>query len=276
MANYPAYIWMLVLTGLVGLPVLTAVGLYRAVAGSVSGRVALAVASVFTLAWSAWIVTSAVLADRGGYRQLSTVIRPWIGVAAVVPAVLLVFAAALPPVRASLGSRTGLAGLAWPQVLRVVGLTFLLAMAMHRLPAAFALPAGLGDIAIGLAAPGIAVRLARGNRSGAVWVTVLGLVDLVVAVSLGFLAALGPVRILDVTPSTEDLGLLPLVLIPTAAVPLAMALHLTSLIRLARRAPASGPAAVVSGTGLAPVSGSGRMGISGSGRPDVATARTRR
>ncbi len=89
------------------------------------------------------------------------------------------------------------ARLAWPHTLRVVGGVFLIVLALGKLPAVFAVPAGLGDIAIGAAAPFVAWRLARGtNRAGAVMSAVgfniMGIVDLAVAVSIGFLAGLGP------------------------------------------------------------------------------------
>jgi hypothetical protein len=134
--------------------------------------------------------------------------------------------------------------LIWPHTLRVIGVAFLIALALGTLPAVFALPAGIGDIAVGISAPFIARRLARGDRSGAVWFNVLGLLDLVVAVGIGFLAGLGPAQLLHVSPSTIEVTLLPLALIPSTAVPLAMALHITSLVRL-RRAPARMPAAAV-------------------------------
>jgi hypothetical protein len=60
----------------------------------------------------------------------------------------------------------------------------------------------------------------------------LGLLDLVVAVGIGFLAGLGPHPLIDVTPSTEAVTRLPLVLIPVALVPLAAALHIQALRRL--------------------------------------------
>jgi hypothetical protein len=65
-----------------------------------------------------------------------------------------------------------------------------------------------------------------------VWFNLFGLLDLVIALTIGFLAGLGPWRPLEVTPSTEPLSLLPLALVPTVAVPLAIALHLVSLSRL--------------------------------------------
>jgi hypothetical protein len=125
------------------------------------------------------------------------------------------------------------ARLALPHTLRVVGVTFLLVMALGHLPAVFALPAGLGDIATGLVAAFVAWRLAQGGgRARAVWFNLFGILDLVVALGIGFLAGLGPWRPLEVTPSTEPLSLLPLALVPTVAVPLSLALHLVSLRQL--------------------------------------------
>ena len=66
------------------------------------------------------------------------------------------------------------------------------------------------------------------GRAAAVRFNVLGILDLVVAGVIGFLL-LGTV---EATPSTAPLTLLPLALILTAAVPLAVALHIVSLRRL--------------------------------------------
>jgi hypothetical protein len=227
------------------MPALTAVGLYRAVAASASRRAAARVAGGFAATWSVWIAVSAVLAHRGAYQQSSLAKPPWIAVATGGALVVLLLAARIGPVRAAFATPATLAGLTWPQSLRVVGGVFLIALALGGLPAAFALPAGLGDVAVGLAAVVIARRLARGERTGAVWFNALGLTDLVVAVSLGLLAGLGPAPILAVSPSTADLALLPFALIPTTAVPLAFALHVVSLGRL-RGAPvvAARPVAV--------------------------------
>jgi hypothetical protein len=60
----------------------------------------------------------------------------------------------------------------------------------------------------------------------------LGILDLVVAITIGYLAGLGLYRPLDITPSTEPLSLLPLALVATVAVPTALALHVVSLTRL--------------------------------------------
>jgi hypothetical protein len=175
---------------------------------------------------------SALLADGGAYRQSTTGKPPWIGVAAG-GALLAVLAATMIPVVARVVTAPGsLARLTVPHVFRVAGVAFLAVMAMGKLPAVFALPAGLGDIAVGITAPFVARRLSHGDTRGAVWFNILGLLDLAVAVGLGFAAGLGADRLLNVSPSTADVALLPLALIPTTAVPLAVALHVTSLIRL--------------------------------------------
>ena len=233
MADLPFYLWVLVLIGVVGIPATTAVGLFTAtVRAAGNRRVAGIVAGGFAAVWAAWIVVSAVLADGGAFRQSTSQNRPWIGVAAGGALVAALVATAIPSAGRVLRSSGMLARLTWPHTFRVVGVAFVIVMVLGKLPAVFALPAGLGDIAVGVAAPFVARRLAGGDRSGAVWFNILGVLDLVVAVSIGFLAGLGPARLLDVSPSTADIALLPLALIPTTAVPLALALHITSLIRL--------------------------------------------
>jgi hypothetical protein len=107
----------------------------------------------------------------------------------------------------------------------------------------FALPAGLGDIAAGIAAPLVARKLAQGKgRRAALWHNAFGITDLVVAMTLG---ALTGYQLLNVTPSAAPLFELPLALIPTAGVPLLLALHITSVSALARAPrtplPATGP-----------------------------------
>ena len=76
------------------------------------------------------------------------------------------------------------------QTFRVLGAVFIVAWWRGTLPGGFALPAGIGDIAVGVTAPFVAAALASGRpcarRLFVVW-NVLGLLDLVVAVSSGVL-----------------------------------------------------------------------------------------
>lgn len=113
------------------------------------------------------------------------------------------------------------------QVWRVGGLFFLVEWARGHLPAGFALPAGIGDIVVGLTAPLVVARLARGRgeRAFALW-NAFGLLDLVVAVGAGVLHASGPLGVLAGNVPADIVARYPLSVVPTFLVPLAIILHL--------------------------------------------------
>jgi hypothetical protein len=230
MYDLPTYVWALVLVGAIGIPAATTAVLYRsAIAARVGRRAATAVTATAVAVLGGWLVISGLLAGAGEYRLDPGEVVPWFLVAVAGTLIALLPATRIPIVSRILADPGTPARLALPHTLRVVGVLFLILMAQGHLPAAFALPAGLGDIAIGVAAPFVARRLASDRGcAGAVRFNVLGILDLIVAGVIGFLL-LGPI---EVTPSTEPLTLLPLALIPTAAVPLAVALHVVSLRRL--------------------------------------------
>ncbi|MGP3963056.1 hypothetical protein ACTWPT_44415 [Nonomuraea sp. 3N208] len=234
MADLPGFVWALVLLGVVGIPAVTCVMLYRgAVAAGVGTRAAAGIAGGTFVVIGGWLVVSGLIAEAGFYRQQPGQVRPWLGVAFAGILTVLLLATRIPVVSRVLAEPGTLARLVLPHTLRVAGVLFLIVMALGKLPPVFALPAGLGDIAVGLAAPLVAWRVYHGaGRRQALWFNVLGIVDLVVAVTIGFLAGLGPFRPLDVTPTTEALSLLPLTLVATGAVPVALALHIVSLRRL--------------------------------------------
>jgi hypothetical protein len=178
--------------------------LYRgAIAAGLSRRTATTVTGVAAAGLGGWLVANGLLARAGIYHQASGQATPWFGVVAASTLLVLLAATRIPVVARILAAPGTPARLALPHMLRVVGVTFLLVMAQGHLPASFALPAGLGDIAAGLAAPFVARRLAHGGRIRAVWFNLFGILDLVVALGIGFLAGLGPWRPLEVTPSTE-------------------------------------------------------------------------
>jgi MFS family permease len=234
MYDLTSSVWALVLFGVIGIAAATALILYRgAVAARLGRRTAMATAAAAAAVLGGWIAASWLLARAGVYHRDSGEAAPWFGLAFAATLIALLLATQIPVVSRILGHAGTPTRLALPHTLRVVGVSFLIAMAQGDLPAVFALPAGLGDIAIGVSAPLVAQRLERKrDLKGAVRFNVLGILDLVVALSIGFLAGLGPFRPLDVTPSTEPLALLPLALVPTVAVPLAIALHIMSLRRL--------------------------------------------
>jgi|SRR5262245_24471680 len=130
------------------------------------------------------------------------------------------------------------------QVYRVLGYVFLARWAAGELPGAFALPAGIGDVLVGLLALPVAFYLQSGFPGGRLaayaW-NLLGILDLLIAVTMGALTTLGrlPVDIPNVATSAY-----PLVMIPAFAVPLSLILHGVSLWQLARGARAATPALV--------------------------------
>jgi len=105
---------------------------------------------------------------------------------------------------------------------RIIGFTFVLLQARNLLPAIFALPAGYGDMVIGATATLVAWQLASpGHRNSFILWQLLGITDLVTAVSLGTTA-----RLLDPSgPSMLPLTVLPLSLVPTFLVPLFTIFH---------------------------------------------------
>ncbi len=120
---------------------------------------------------------------------------------------------------------------------RVFGVVFLTLYALGLLPGILALPAGLGDVAIGLTAPLVAsVLVSRARyRLGllAVW-NILGMLDLLVAVSLAILTSRSTLGLLAGTTSSALVVAFPLSLIPTFLVPVYFILHLIALDRVRR------------------------------------------
>jgi len=123
------------------------------------------------------------------------------------------------------------------QAYRLEGAIFLVLYASGWLPGAFALPAGMGDFMVGLAAPFVATAYAPGSARSATrlrtW-NLLGILDLVVAVTTGFLTSRSPLQILSMEAPNMLISAFPLAMIPVFLVPLAILLHLASLAKLRR------------------------------------------
>jgi hypothetical protein len=106
---------------------------------------------------------------------------------------------------------------------RILGFVFVLLQAYRLLPAVFALPAGYGDMVIGMTATAVAWKLADPSHrtSFTLW-QVLGIADLVNAVGLGTTANL----LAPHAPSMVLMTVLPLSLVPIFLVPLFLIFHI--------------------------------------------------
>jgi len=124
------------------------------------------------------------------------------------------------------------------QVYRVLGGIFLVQWLDGALPGAFAVPAGVGDVLVGLLALPVAAYAASGRRGSTAamvaW-NVLGIADLVNALTLGFLSTPGPWQLLAHDHPNLLVGVYPTAMIPAFAVPLSLILHGVSLWQLRRR-----------------------------------------
>jgi hypothetical protein len=161
---------------------------------------------------------------------------PPVGIAIGVGAPLLLFFAGL---RLSRSFRDFVLSLdlrfiAGIQAWRWAGLGFLDLYAYNVLPGIFALPAGLGDMAIGFTAPWMILGLVRqpdfaGSARFIRW-NVLGILDLVVALTIGTVTATLSTGAAGEI-STAPMATLPLLLIPAFLVPLFLMLHTAALMQ---------------------------------------------
>jgi hypothetical protein len=239
MYDPPGYLWAITIAGMIAIPAVTCAVLYGGgMRGGLGRKRAALLAGGAAVVLGGWFAVSAVIAGHGWYHARLGHGVPWLPVAVVGFFGTLLALRRIPVVSRALAAPGMMSRLELPHAFRAVeGTAFLVVMALGHLPALFALPAGLGDIAAGLAAPLVARTLAQGRgRRAALWHNAFGMTDLVVALTLGAVVGF---QLIGITPSGAPISELPLALIPTAAVPLLFALHITSVSALvkARRAP---------------------------------------
>ena len=190
----------------------------------------------------AWLFVVLELAQAGTFRPGA------VPVPAIPLAVILPLAAGLPLLLRSANVAAALDAIpaSWLvglQVYRVLGAVFLARWAAGQLPAEFALPAGTGDVLVGLLALPVAFYVHSGSRGGhaaALAWNVLGILDLALALTMGALTSPGPIQLLALDRPNTGVGSYPLVMIPAFAVPLSLILHGLSLAQLGRAARGAG------------------------------------
>jgi len=189
------------------------------------------VAVVSGVALATWAALAAVIASRGAFLQPDTGGAPPVGIA--LAALLVALAACLaisPTLRGLLSNQANLTLL---HLWRLVGVVFLILAAFGQMPALWALPAGIGDILVGVSAPWVARSLDMPEgRWRAIIFNLFGMLDLIVAVGLGITTSAGPLQVFHTTPTSELATRFPLALVPSFLVPLAFTLHVVSLWQL--------------------------------------------
>jgi hypothetical protein len=198
---------------------------------------------VIAVAFTAWLALVWWLAVDGAFRP-----RPGGGVPAIPIAIFLPLLLGLPLLLRSkrVGAILDATPAAWLvglQAYRVFGGIFLVAWSRGDLSGTFALPAGSGDVLVGLLALPVAYLLhagAAGGRTAAIAWNVLGLVDFAIAIGIGILSAPGPLQLIVPDRPNVQLGNFPTVMIPAFAVPSSILLHALSLRQLRRLARGTG------------------------------------
>ena len=158
MYDPPGYLWAITIAGITAIPAATSVVLYGgAVRAGLGRRRAALLAGGAAAVLGGWFTASAVIAGHGWYHARLGHGVPWLPVAAAGFLGLLLALRRIPVVARALAAPGMVSRLELPHSFRVAeGSAFLLIMALGHLPALFALPAGLGDIAAGIAAPLVA------------------------------------------------------------------------------------------------------------------------
>jgi hypothetical protein len=234
--NYqvPAYLTPFILTGMILVIAALVLGLRRALR-----RVAWPEADRATALWSVsalligWFIVAAATSIAGFYRPSSG--PPTIQYGLLTPIAVGVLAFLTWPLLRRIVASVPSTWLVGVQFYRVLGAIFVVLYAGRHLPGIFALPAGLGDSLVGILAPFVAASLARSPEESAskvrLW-NLLGIADLVIAVTLGFLTSPSPFQMVAFDRPSGLIAMFPLSLIPVFAVPLSILLHFASLQKL--------------------------------------------
>lgn len=202
-----------------------------------SGKTRTSDAAISTALILGWAIAMTWAAASGVFTQTPGDIPfPIIGAVATPPLAFLLAFWTIPAVRAfayGIDLRLLTAFQAW----RIVGFVFLGLLAVDRLPGFFAWPAGLGDVAVGLAAPFALLALINqqpGWQRRVLWLNITGLADFGVAVVTGLLAAQPALAFANGGVGAAVLEHLPVSLIPTVGVPIFIIMHIISFAQLRR------------------------------------------
>ena len=184
---------------------------------------------------ASWFLAIVYLGNAGAFQPEPG--EPAISILAAVilpPIAFLLSYFALPRLRVWV-SRLDLVLITMLQSWRIAGALFLPLWVYGLLPGAFAIPAGFGDIAVGVAAPFVALAVMRKSPAWKVssyGLIAAGLFDFAIAVGTGVLTDESGYLLTAGAPTSELVNILPLSLIPTFLVPCFIILHLIAFLKL--------------------------------------------
>ena len=182
-----------------------------------------------------WLLLALGLGGAGIFQASSATVFPWIALGVSLPILTSIF---LLRRSSSLNRVIEMIPIHWlvgVQLYRAFGIIFLLLYTANFLPAEFAIPAGFGDVLVGVTAPVVGYLFYKGYRWACIGVlawNLIGILDLAIAITIGFLSSPGPFHVLATEAPNELITAFPLVLVPVFAVPLSIVLHLVTLRRL--------------------------------------------
>ncbi len=161
---------------------------------------------------------------------------PPIAITAFIPVVAFFTAYAMLPKFRNIVLSLDIRTLTMVQLRRVVGFVFLPLYAYGLLPGFFAWPAGLGDVAVGLAALFVVTRMNRDpdyqTSNGLVRFHLFGLLDFVVAIATSGLAAGAYPALLANGLTSAALDVWPLNIFPSFIVPAFIILQVIVLLKV--------------------------------------------
>lgn len=192
---------------------------------------------VIAVPLTAWLIAVWTLSVQGAFVQPPGSLVPRLPIAIFAPVALFIIPLLRSRIVGAVLDATPASWLIGLQVYRVLGGIFLVGWLRGTVPGTFALPAGAGDILVGLLALPVAIWLAsgaRGGREAAIAWNILGLADFASAIGTGAITAPGPFQL--IVPDTPNTLILqyPTVMIPAFIVPCSILLHALSLRQLLR------------------------------------------
>jgi len=195
--------------------------------------------------YTLWLALVWGLDVRGFFRPVPGIVRlPTLPIAIFVPVVVGLVLLMRSRLVAELLDAMPVSWLIGLQLYRILGAIFLVNWAHGSVPGQFALPAGIGDTAVGLLALPAALWASSGNAGGrkvAVAWNLLGLADFAVAIAMGITTSPGPLQLFALDHPNVQVGTYPTVMVPAFGVPSSIILHGLSLWQLRRRAGSRAP-----------------------------------